>query len=98
MNYKVGDTVRVKSKVWFALQEKDKDGYVKPPVNGFRFFTIAMAYYLGKETTIKEAINGYYNLGVDDCVHCWEDWMLETSAPKHIIKRRKFSPINRVIY
>lgn len=95
MKYKEGDTVRVKSKAWFDMQKKNKDGHVTDKVTS-RVFAKQMRGYCGEDFTISLVAYDYYKLNGNGW-H-WEDWMLETSAPKHTIQHRKFSPINRVIY
>ena len=91
MKYKAGDTVRVKSKAWFDAQEKNKDKYINRK-HGY----VNRGCYFGKKLIIDTVEDGFYY--VKNNAWPWEDWMLETSAPKHTIQRRKFSPINRVIY
>jgi hypothetical protein len=78
MKYKVGDTVRVKSREWYK-EMKNGSGVVRMP-GEYDCFTSAMAVHCGvlaKVVAVKTypyRYNKYYvlNIGV---MFCWEDWM-----------------------
>ena len=96
MKYKVNDNVRVKSKVWFDAQKKDKDGDID--LGGRLVFDSDMAEFLGLEANVTKVYNDTYRLDIDNEEWSWADWMLEDPIPKHTIQRRKFSPVGPIIY
>lgn len=96
MKYKVGDTVRVKSKAWFDAQEKEYGGFIRHESWGC--FNLRMTKFLGMQSEITEVGDDAYRLDVDNETWQWADWMLEDSTPKHAIHRRKFSSIGKTIY
>jgi hypothetical protein len=87
MKYKVGDTVRIKSKEWYD-REKNSGGVVRMP-GEYDCFTSAMAVYCGalaKVVAVKTypyRDNKYYvlNIGVR---FSWEDWMLEAVVIENV--------------
>lgn len=96
MKYKVGDTVRVKSKVWFDAQEKEYDGLVR--YESWGCFNLKMTEFLGMQAKVTQVGDNAYRLNVDNERWQWADWMLEDTTQKHTIQRRKLSPVGPVIY
>jgi hypothetical protein len=75
MNYKVGDTVRIRSKEWIDAQDKSECGNHKEP---FRTLTPNMFHYAGRIAIITEVAQcDIYKLDVDDGIHWWLDWMFD---------------------
>jgi hypothetical protein len=75
MKYKVGDTVRIRSKEWMDAQRKDADGDIA--MNGL-CLTKGMFMYAGRTATIKRICpNRTYKLDIDNERYWWMDWMFD---------------------
>jgi hypothetical protein len=78
MKYKVGDTVRIRSKEWMEAQEKNPENdsiYGCDPED--ISLSVFMQDYAGQLAKIVHVVNGHYRLNIDDCVFYWQDWMFD---------------------
>jgi hypothetical protein len=87
--YKVGDTVRIRSKAWIDAQDKNELGSIENDVPFFK----GMFIYAGKEAVIVGVnCDGMYKISLDDESYWWEDWMFEDPtetgvlSPKEAVK------------
>jgi hypothetical protein len=88
--YKVGDTVRIRSREWVDAQVKDagdkvrirsrvKDAGGNIPIG--EVFVERMFVYAGRTAQITEVNdNGYYYLDITGIIWRWEDWMFDDPA------------------
>lgn len=81
MKYKVGDTVQIKNKKWY-YDEMDLSGNIwraHSPV-----FNNDMSKLCGKIGKIKEVLNNYYILSIDDVIYQYGfcDWALKLPYKK----------------
>ncbi|MDR0586183.1 MAG: hypothetical protein LBG26_02985 [Treponema sp.] len=77
MKYKVGDTVRIRSKEWMDAQEKDDDGDILGPSKAKHYISEEMQKYAGKTVKIIIAEVDCYCLYIDEGACFWEDWMFD---------------------
>lgn len=91
MKYKVGDTVRIKSKAWMDAQPKDADGHIACLGNREDKLTIApeMFQYAGQTAIISQTIvdGTRYNIYLDDGMWSWVDEMFEDDTIETLQKR-----------
>jgi hypothetical protein len=76
MKYKVGDTVRIRSKEWMEAQEKSAAGSICDP-GGAWAISPEMQKCAGGTAKIVSVDDGAYRLDVDDERWYWEDWMFD---------------------
>ena len=89
MKYKIGDTVKINSLVWY---NKNRNGYSSVVENGISF-TYSMSEYCGKIATIMSigSDNDLYIIDIDKGKWCWYDWMLEDEpAVSDQLKEKRF--------
>ena len=78
MKHKVGSTVRIRAKEWMDTQEKNGNGSILGPEAYDYVMSKPMQEYAGKVAVIMKAEEGCYEIDVDSCDYCWEDWMFES--------------------
>jgi hypothetical protein len=80
LNYKAGDTVRIRPREWMDAQERNGFGDImNSNVRGYSM-TMEMQEYAGKLATIilvSGDDNPYNKLDIDDGRYSWEDWMFD---------------------
>jgi hypothetical protein len=77
MKYKVGDTVRIRSKEWMEAQEKDVTGSILISTESCIEIVPTMQNFAGKLAKITGAFNVIYRIDVDDQDFNWQDWMFD---------------------
>jgi hypothetical protein len=73
LKYQKGDTVTIKSIVWYESR-KDKQGRV---ICGHESFHNGMACFCGKQTVVRQVNFDSYDLDIDKGRYFWNDLMFE---------------------
>jgi hypothetical protein len=89
--YKVGDTVRIRSKEWIDAQEKDGNGGIVRNDSGNTIIMVwDMQTYAGKEAVIREVSrDGSYRISLGWIDYWWADWMFEDLAEPEILSNEE---------
>jgi hypothetical protein len=79
--YKVGDTVRIRSKAWIDAQEKDAYGYILAPKGCSMDMLTEQQTHAGEAAEIRSVdADGTYQISTDNEYLWWAGWMFEDSA------------------
>jgi hypothetical protein len=76
MKYKVGDTVRIRSKEWMDAQDKNHLGSIDN-LKGSYIMNSSMQEYAGETTKIVVVHHVGYSLDIDNHFNIWQDWMFD---------------------
>ena len=82
MKYNVGEEARVRPKEWFENNCKKMEWFYF--LEGVGYFLGEMLRFCGETVIIREVVADRYYIDIDS--YYWEDWMLEDTVKKNIIK------------
>jgi hypothetical protein len=78
LKYKVGDTVRMRSREWIEAQPQKLDGRIDHKSSNY-YMSESMARNAGKTARITHVCADCYRIDIDDGFYPWEDWMFDPS-------------------